>query len=138
MNQDYWPEMSEFELRRMPSMSELEAGLPAPTLLPVPVPRCCSVGSASAYWGRPEAILDPAVRQASSNWHEASDEAIERGLLQLRKDLESGEWVSATGYLREKPELDVGLRLVISELMHALGWGAYPATKTPSRLAQFR
>ena len=116
MNQDYWPEMSELESSRMPSMAVLEANLPTPAIVPVPVPRDCSDGFASAYWGRPEAILDPAVRRASSNWHETSAEAVERGLRQLRTDLRSGEWDERYGHLREKRQLDVGLRLVASEL----------------------
>jgi SAM-dependent methyltransferase len=116
MNRDYWPEMSERESRRMPSMSELEASLPAPTSTAVPVPRDCSDGFASAYWGRPEAILDPAVRKASSNWHLMAPEETERGLQALRADLQSGAWDQRYGYLRAAPELDVGLRLVVAEL----------------------
>lgn len=116
MNRDYWPEMIELECTRMPSMSELEANLPAPTFMPVPVPRDCSDGFASAYWGRPEAVLDPAIRQASSNWHEISAEVTERGLRQLQEDLESGEWDRRYGYLRVQDSLDVGLRLVVAEL----------------------
>lgn len=116
MNRDYWPEMTELEVGRMPAMSELEASLPALTITPVPVPRDCSDGFACAYWGRPEAILDPAVRQASSNWHGISAEVTERGLLQLREDLESGEWERHNGHLRTQDSLDVGLRLVVAEL----------------------
>jgi SAM-dependent methyltransferase len=116
INRDYWPEMSERESRRMPSMSELEANLPAPTSMPVPVPRDCSDGFASAYWARPEAILDPAIRQASSNWHLMAPGETERGLEALRADLESGAWDERCGHLRAEPELDVGLRLVVAEL----------------------
>jgi SAM-dependent methyltransferase len=116
MNRNYWPEMSERESRRMPSMSELEANLPAPTSTAVPVPRDCSDGFASAYWGRPEAILDPAIRQASSNWHLMAPGETERGLEALRADLESGAWDERYGHLRAEPELDVGLRLVVAEL----------------------
>jgi hypothetical protein len=115
MNRDYWPKMSERESRRMPSMSELEANLPAPISMPVPVPWDCSDGFASAYWGRPEAILDPAVRQVSSNWHLMTPEETERGLAALRADLESGAWDGRYGHLRTEPELDVGLRLVVCE-----------------------
>lgn len=116
MNRDYWPEFIELESGRMPSMSELEANLPAPTFVPVSVPRDCSDGFTSAYWGRPEAILDPVVRQASSNWHEISPEVTARGLQQLQQDLESGEWNRRYGNLRARDSLDVGLRLVVAEL----------------------
>jgi SAM-dependent methyltransferase len=116
MNRDYWPEMIELESRRMPSMSELEANLSALTSMTMAVPRDCSDGFASAYWGRPEKILDPVVRQASSNWHEVSTETTNRGLGQLQKDLESGAWDRRYGYLRARDSLDVGLRLVVAEL----------------------
>jgi SAM-dependent methyltransferase len=116
MNRDYWPEATELEARRMPSMSELEANLPALTSRPLLVPRDCSDGFASAYWGRPEAVLDPVVRQASSNWHETPAEATERGLRQLQKDLESGDWDKRHRHLRTQDSLDVGLRLVVAEL----------------------
>ena len=97
-------------------MGELEASLPALTSRPLPVPRDCSDGFASAYWGRPEAVLDPVVRQASSNWHEIPAEATERGLRQLQRDLESGDWDRRYGHLRTQDSLDVGLRLVAAEL----------------------
>ena len=116
MNRDYWPETIELESRRMPSVNQLKANLPVPTSVPLLVPRDCSDGFANAYWGRPEAILDPAVRRASSSWHEISTEATERGLQQLHKDLESGEWDRRYGYLRAQDSLDVGLRLVVAEL----------------------
>jgi SAM-dependent methyltransferase len=116
MNQEYWPEMNELEAGRMPAMGKLEAELPEAVVTPVPVPRDCSDGFASAYWGRPEAILDPAVRRASSNWHRTPAQAVERGLRQLQADLEGGAWDERHGHLREWSELDVGLRLVVSGL----------------------
>jgi len=37
---------------------------------------------------------------------------VDRGLGQLRRDLESGEWDRRYGDLRQQESLDVGLRLV--------------------------
>lgn len=113
---DYWPETIELDARRMPSMSELGALLPSVTFRPVAVPRDCTDGFGISHWGRPEAILDPAVRQASSNWHELSPEATERGVRQLQRDLDTGEWDRRYGHLRSQESLDVGLRLVVAEL----------------------
>ncbi len=62
--------------------------------------------------------LDPEVRRASSVWHlmdAAQAEEAERGLKALRADLESGRWDERHGHLRSTPELDLGLRLVVSE-----------------------
>jgi SAM-dependent methyltransferase len=117
ITRDYWPETIELDSRRMPSMSELEAILPSATVRPVPVPRDCSDGFGISHWGRPEAILDPAIRQASSNWHELPSEATERGLRQLQRDLETGDWDRRYGHLRSQESLDVGLCLVVAELV---------------------
>ena len=70
-----------------------------------------------ALWGRPEMILDPEVRRGSSVWHAIPPADLEAGLHRLRKDLEDGTWERHYGPLREKQELDVGLRLVASELL---------------------
>jgi hypothetical protein len=65
---------------------------------------------------RPEMLLDPEVRRASSIWHRISPEVAERGLARLRADLESGRWDEKYVHLRTQPELDIGLRLVCEEL----------------------
>ena len=43
-------------------------------------------------------------------------EEVEQGLASLRDDLESGRWETLRGHLRKLPELDVGLRLICTEL----------------------
>jgi hypothetical protein len=60
--------------------------------------------------------LDPMVRRCSSVWHELPPAAYADGLARLEADLESGRWDERYGHLREKDELDVGLRLVVSEI----------------------
>jgi hypothetical protein len=71
-----------------------------------------------AYWGRPEAYLDPAVRSGTSAWKQLSPEVVERVLEQLQADLLSGAWDQRYGHLRDQEALDVGLRLVCWELQH--------------------
>jgi hypothetical protein len=66
-------------------------------------------------WDRPEMLLDPEMRRASSIWHLMPAEATERGMARLRADLESGRWDERHGHLRTRPELDIGLRLVVAE-----------------------
>lgn len=83
---------------------------------PVPIPRLCRDGFLCAPWDRPEMHLDPDVRRASSSWHLIPPETTERGLSALRADLESGRWDERHSDLRSLPELDVGLRLIASEL----------------------
>ncbi len=113
---EYFPEAMRAEEEKMPSMGELEALLPAAQIEAVPMPSRCRDEFTSALWDRPEMFLDPAVLRASSLWHSLPAEAIEAGQERLRADLESGRWDARHGHLRTLPELDIGLRLVVSEL----------------------
>jgi SAM-dependent methyltransferase len=113
---DYFPETAALDRAVMPSMARLRASLPGATVATVPGPRRCLDGFTNALWDRPELLLDPEVRRASSTWHRMPAEALERGLERLRADLESGLWDEKYGHLRTQSELDVGLRLVCVEL----------------------
>jgi SAM-dependent methyltransferase len=113
---DYLPEIVEHDRRTFPSIERLGAILPGAQVATVPVPADCSDGFCVALWSRPEAQLDPRVRQASSIWHLLPDGVADAGLDRLRRDLESGEWDRRYGRLRKQAELDIGLRLVTAEL----------------------
>ena len=84
------------------------------TVRPVLVPRDCTDGFGEAYWGRPEAYLDPAVRSCASAFSLLSDDEIEPGTARLRADLESGAWDARHGELRHLAEYDTGHRLVVA------------------------
>ena len=114
---DYLPEIVEHDRRVFPTIEQLEALLPNLRVEPLPVPAACTDGFCIALWDRPEAHLDPDVRRASSIWHQLPEEVTSRGLERLRRDLESGEWDRRHGELRMREELDVGLRLVVAELL---------------------
>jgi hypothetical protein len=113
---DYFPEAGELDREVMPSMKALRTKLPGARIEPLPVPRGCLDGFTIARWDRPELLLDPEVRRASSTWHRMPPGATVRGLERLRDDLESGLWDERYGHLRTQAELDVGLRLVRVEL----------------------
>jgi hypothetical protein len=49
-------------------------------------------------------------------WQSISEEARRAGRERLAADLENGAWDERYGHLRECPELDVGLRLVVAQL----------------------
>jgi len=116
MVRDYIPRLLEIHTELMPPIAELAAALPGARVEAVPVPRLCKDGFFCALWDRPEMHLDPQVRRASSVWHLMAPEEAERGLEALRADLESGAWDERYWHLRAEPELDVGLRLVISKV----------------------
>lgn len=118
ITRDYFPETIDLDAGRFPAIVELCDLLPGAGVEPLPVPRDCSDGFGISHWGRPEVILDPVIRRASSNWHEIPAEATERGLQRLRADLKSGFWDERYGHLRTNSESDVGLRLVVAKLEH--------------------
>lgn len=65
---DYAPELLEDERRRFPAIADIVAGLGGARVEAIPVPRDCRDGIGEAYYARPEAFLDPAVRGAQSVW----------------------------------------------------------------------
>lgn len=113
---DYFPEAGSMDRDVMPSQARIRASLPGTSFEPVPIPRDCRDGFTIALWDRPEWLLDPEVRRASSIWHRMPPDAAERGLERLRAELESGRWEEKYGHLRTEAELDIGLRLVREEL----------------------
>jgi SAM-dependent methyltransferase len=86
------------------------------TIAAVPVPRDCADGFLGAYWARPAAYLDPAVRAGISSFARPGGEAgAEAGLARLRADLASGAWHARHGHLLAGDALDLGYRLVVAE-----------------------
>jgi SAM-dependent methyltransferase len=81
----------------------------------VPIPHDCIDGFFHAYWRRPEAYLDPVVREGISAFALMDSACVEDGLARLARDLESGSWEARNGELLELDELDGGYRLVIRD-----------------------
>jgi SAM-dependent methyltransferase len=76
----------------------------------VPIPYDCKDGFLCAYWRRPEAYLDPSVREAISTFSRVGD--YETGLSKLRRDLEDGSWHRRNEHLLDETSADFGYRLV--------------------------
>jgi SAM-dependent methyltransferase len=83
---------------------------------PVPVPHDCRDGFFQAYWRRPDAYLDEAVRNSISVFHVLPAAEISAALERLRADLDDGTWEVRNSELLKLAELDVGLRLVVRNL----------------------
>lgn len=90
MVDDYCPQMEINDRAIFPSAAALTAMLEriiGPVhLTPVPIPHDCT-DTSRAYWRRPEAYLDPDIRNAMSVFAGFDAEA---GLARLRADLASG------------------------------------------------
>lgn len=110
----YGPERVEAERRRLPPMDVLTAGLGGQVEIEtVLIPHDCTDGFMEAFYGRPERLLDPAVRRAQSSWRFVAPDAEARFASTLSEDLASGAWDQRWGHLRTQPTFDGGLRLVI-------------------------
>jgi hypothetical protein len=113
---EYVPETLPAHAAGFPSIKWLLGALPSAKASQLPVPRDCSDGFMAAFWGRPEAYLDPHIRSGTSAWHQLPPAVVTRALGALQDDLERGEWDRRYGHLRQQPTLDVGLRLISAEL----------------------
>lgn len=103
---DYLLERMAIERERMPTVTAIQAALGGYTdVQPVPIPRDCSDGFVEAFYARPEALLDPAVRAAQSRWQYLDSGVVERGLTHLAEDLSTGVWDAKYGHLREQDTL---------------------------------
>jgi hypothetical protein len=113
---DYLREGIELERPRFGSIAEVAAALGGRTRVEaIPTPADCRDGFFEAFWNRPEALLDPAVRASQSLWPLIGREAEERIVGRLAADLESGLWDERYGDLRAMESFEGSLRLVISE-----------------------
>ena len=111
---EYAPAVIATEAQRYPSISRLAGGLGGVIEVDiVPVPLDCADGFGEAYYGRPEALLDPAARRANSAWSFVDAATAAGYVARLAADLASGEWDRRFGMLRTQPEFDGSLRLIV-------------------------
>jgi len=110
---DYFPDLVAEDRRIFPSIDELARALGRVDVRPLPVPSDCADGFLGAYWQRPHAYLDAAVRACISTFARLRD--VAPGLARLRRDLDSGEWATRNADLAGRQELDVGYRIVIGQ-----------------------
>lgn len=108
---DYLPEFV-----GLPGMSiaAIAAHLGAQRIVPVPVPADCQDGFFHAYWARPEAYLDADVRAGISVFARLDRTAVERAVAHLEHDLATGAWQERNADIADRPELDLGYRLLIA------------------------
>ena len=112
---EYAPEVIDTEARRYPSVAALAAGLGGSvTTATVPIPLDCTDGFNEAYYGRPEALLDPGARRSCSAWSFVGQEVHDRFTRDLQGDLDRGTWDDRYGQLRSQPTFDGSLILVTS------------------------
>lgn len=117
LTDEYFPEIAEHDRAIFPRAAALKALIermigPA-RIAPVPVPHDCTDGFLGAYWRRPELYLDAERRNSISSFARID---CGPGLARLRSDLESGRWANEHRELLALNEIDLGYRLVTSEM----------------------
>jgi SAM-dependent methyltransferase len=110
---DYFPGLA--GENRYPQLAEFDV-LGRVTVEPAPVPADCTDGFTAAYWRRPDAYLDEAVRANMSTFALLDGRVVADGVARLARDLADRSWHGRYASLLTLPELDVGYRLVIVEL----------------------
>jgi len=104
------------ERPRFPAIDDITAALGGHTRVErIPTPGDCLDGFFEAFWRRPEALLDPAIRGAQSMWALLEPDVQHRIVNRLAHALKSGVWDAEHGHLREQDSFQGALRLVISE-----------------------
>ncbi len=117
LQSDYLPEVAALDSMRFPAPNDIAGLLGGRTdVRVVPIPRDCQDGFLEAYWARPEAFLDPEVRAGTSALAQLPAQVLDPALARLRADLGSGEWHRRHGHLLELDSLDLGYRLLVTDL----------------------
>ena len=98
----------------MPSLDSLTRRLGRSEVQVVPIPHDCHDGFLYAYWRRPEAYLDEALRSGSSSFWKIGD--VSAGLSNLERDLKTGDWHRSHPDLLDQETYDAGYRLIVAEL----------------------
>jgi SAM-dependent methyltransferase len=111
---EYFDDLVDWDLERFPSLADQAVALDAEVEV-LPIPWDCRDGFHGAFWRRPEAYLDPAVRAGISSLANREHELAD-GLARLRADIDSGAWARRHADLLELDELDLGYRLLVASL----------------------
>jgi SAM-dependent methyltransferase len=113
---DYLPDLIRMDRPVFPGLARFEEAFGPIQVTAVPIPADCRDGFLGAYWKRPRAYLDPAVRAGISTFAKIGN--ITEQLARLENDLDSGKWQQRYSSLENIDELDLGYRLVAARISH--------------------
>ena len=114
-NAVYFPELIEIERTRYAPINNIVEFLGgACEVQKIPIPLDCVDGFQEAFYGRPEAFLEKAVRQSQSAWGFLAAGREDQLVKSLADDLASGEWDRKYGLHRTMPYFTGALRLIIA------------------------
>lgn len=111
LTRDYLPEFA--GLVRGPTLTERGEAIGA-RMETVPIPWDCADGFFHAYWRRPAAYLQPAVRRAVSVWARVGAVAEKQAVGALRADLDAGRWAARNHAITGLETADLGARILVA------------------------
>lgn len=115
-NAHYFPEVIEIEKQRYPTMDFIVETLGGDCeIKSVPIPLDCVDGFQEAFYGRPEAFLDPNIRLSQSAWGFLPEGLEDQLVKRLADDLESGTWDRKYGEHRTQSYFTGALKLVVAK-----------------------
>jgi SAM-dependent methyltransferase len=114
---DYLPKLGPLACARFPSIDQQRVAIGDEVMIEtVPVPHDCADSFLAAYWRRPSAYLEPQIRSGITSFHLPGAEQLLGGLDTLAEDLRSGRWEERNRDIVGRAELDLGYRLLVTEL----------------------
>ncbi len=113
--EDYLPEVGATTRQLGPDAATVADAIGATRCEVLPVPADMEDGVLGAYWCRPEAYLDPAVRANCSGLALADPAVVARGVAALESDLRGGNWHRRHTDLLGRESVDLGYRLLVSD-----------------------
>lgn len=113
---EYLPAAAEMDMRLAVPIAKLLSLLGSASIQKIPIPHDCADGFGGAYWRRPHAYLHAEVRAGISMFALMAESQLREGLSRLSADLATGRWTDRHTDLLEKSQLDLGYRLVVSDL----------------------
>jgi SAM-dependent methyltransferase len=110
----YAPELIAVEKLRYPTIDFVIRALGGQAeVIDIPVPFDCTDGFQEAFFGRPEAFLDPQIRKSQSAWGFLEKGKEKEIVGRLKRSMESGEWDERYGHLRKQEEFTCALKLIV-------------------------
>jgi SAM-dependent methyltransferase len=112
---DYASEMIAVERRRYPPIGTIVSALGGDCEVhALPIPIDCVDGFSEAFYARPEAFLDAAVRRSQSAWSFVPEAVQARTVARLAADLASGDWDRRHGAWRTRAFFEGSLRGIVA------------------------
>jgi len=114
---NYFPEVYQKDFNSFPPINEVadviaEENQWEKTIRKFPLPHDLLDRNMYSGWNKPEIYLDPRFRQNVSGLALTSKSLVQKGVENLRTDLETGKWDEKYGHLRNRMFFDAGFRFI--------------------------